>query len=261
MKNLYRRYNQKKRDKKSHFTKKEKLNMLLAMLPIAMSILASISIAYVTNSFQLKISKNNTFIQKELNLLKKDELELNKLNSYPAFTFDLKEEKKNIIYTLVKTKGEMNNINFSVFEVISGNGTFNDEPLSINQSLHFSQEDFLEERQASYPLKFNAEETKTKMNYLFDEKNVKAYIDFLFIDRFYRVSYMNFEHEFKDEYYQVGHNGIARSIDSPHKNIPDYIGGYSTWGGFSGKHDDTLDSDWLANKLVEIIKYHSYTNK
>lgn len=261
MKNLYRRYNQNKRDKKSHFTKKEKLNMLLAMLPIAMSILASISIAYVTNDFQLKISKNNTIIQKELNLLKKDELDLNKLNSYPAFTFNLKEEEKNIIYTLVKTKGEMNNINFSVFEVIFGNGTFNNKSLFFNQTLHFTQGDSLEELQASYPVKFNAEDTKTKMNYLFDENNVKAYIDFLFIDRFYRVSYMNFEHEFKDEYYQVGKNGSAHSIDSPYKNISEYIGGYRASGGFSGKYDDTLDDDWLANKLVEIIEDHSYTNK
>lgn len=37
------------------------------------------------------------------------------------------------------------------------------------------------------------------------------------INRYYHVSYMNFEHEFKEEFYSVGDSGVGQAIESPRK--------------------------------------------
>lgn len=181
----------------------------------------------------------------------------NNLNSHPAFEFNVSEDKKNFngqIYTLKKSKGEMNNVNFLVYEVITGNGTYNNEFFQIQQSLRFTQNEDLTEFQASYPKGFNTENTKEKINALLKAEKINASIDFLHIRRFYDVSYMNFEHEFKHEYYTIGKNGVGQSIQSPYGNTYQNNDILKFNGGFSGKYDDKIDDNWLANKLFDILK-------
>lgn len=258
MKKNYRRYNYKSRDKNSRFTKKQKMDIFLVILPIFISVCGSVFISYKANNVQIEISKNNRLTQTEINKLKKEELELNKSNSFPAFTFSSKEQNDNVIYTLKKEKGEMNNVNFSVFEIISGVGTYNDKPLSINQKVGFSQSEELDNLQASYPAIFDIQEVNQILNSLLSEEKIDASVEFLFLQRFYHVSYMNFEHDFKDEYYKIGKNGIGQSVESPYNNGYSNLNSYKADGGFSGRYDETLNNEWLANKLFEAVKNSIY---
>lgn len=144
----YRPYTQKMREKKNKaFSKKERkiiltLNLFISLLTLFISGYVGI----------------NTYI-------------LDKSNSYPAFEFEISEGDETIsTYTINRTKGEMNNVNFSVFEVVSGTGIYNDNPISINQTVKFTHDDSLNDLQASYPYTFNSEKVKNRLNALLRKK-------------------------------------------------------------------------------------------
>lgn len=233
------------------------------MLPITLSILGSIIISYTANNVQLKISDNNRLLQEEQNALKKEELELSRLNSYPAFTFEVEEGQNSLIYTLNKTKGEMNNVNFSMFEILRGQGSYNGKPLYIEQMIRYHNPEEINELKLISPQKFDSIEVKSKVNHLFELNDIDAMMDFLTFSRYYNVSYMNFEHEFKNEYYEVGINGSGKSIEEPQYNNQSRLyNEYYAYGGFSGKNLDEMDNDWVADKIYRILlnpQYIDYT--
>lgn len=192
----------------------------------------------------------------QANNLQKKMFEFDKMNSYPAFEFTVSKDTDNkaaSVYTIKKKKGEMNNVNFSVFEEISGNGTYNGRPMYINQSILFRKKANLNKLQASYPYDFNSEEIRMKMNYLLNKKSINANVTSLYIQRFYDVAYMNFKHEFKHEYYQVGNNGIGLSVTSPYPNY-DNLSGLQVFGSFINKFSEKLNNQWLAEKMVLQIE-------
>lgn len=65
---------------------------------------------------------------------------------------------------------------------------------------------------------------------------------------------MNFEHEPKEEYYEIGKEGVGRFITSPLRNYEN-DNGQKVIGGFSGKHDDkAINNEWLTDKLLSQIE-------
>ncbi|EPH88063.1 MULTISPECIES: hypothetical protein [Enterococcus] len=242
------------REKKADLTNREKKKFIMDMLPITLSILGSVIISYSANNVQLKISDNNRLLQEEQNALKKEELELTRLNSYPAFTFDVEENDNSLIYTLNRTKGEMNNVNFSMFEILTGQGSYNGKPLYIEQSIRYYNPDQINELKLLFPKKFDSIEVKSKINHLFEVNDIDASMDFLTFSRYYNVSYMNFEHEFKNEYYEVGINGSGKSIEEPqYNNHSRLYNEYYAHGGFSGKNLEEMNNDWVADKIYRIM--------
>ena len=228
----YRPYTQKKREKNNKtFIKKERyiiptLNLFISLLTLFVS-------GYVgINTYRLDNS-----------------------NSYPAFEFEISEGDEAIsTYTINKTKGEMNNVNFSVFEVVSGTGIYNDNPISINQSVKFTHDDSLNDLQASYPYTFNSEKVKNRLNVLLGEKKINVNIKSLFIQRYYKISYMNFEHEPKEEYYEIGKEGTGRFVTTSFRNYGKEKK-KKVLGSLLGIHDDKgINNAWLANKLLLQIE-------
>ncbi|MEB6182222.1 hypothetical protein ACI2LD_14870 [Enterococcus casseliflavus] len=254
MRRNYRRYNQLVREKNNKKSGKGLRKLFFEIVPISLSILGSIFISYKSNDVQLKISENNRIIQEEQNLLKREEFELNKANTHPAFTFDLNESENTILYTLNQKKGEMNNVNFSVFEIIYVYGTYNNKSLYIQKELQYEQSQEQYEFEALFPKRFDTLETTRKINEMIDQSGVDATITGMMINRFYNVSYMNFEHEYRDDYFEIGKNGIGKITENPRSGYPyNSNGQYKLVGGYFGRNNTIVDDDWLAERIFSSI--------
>lgn len=202
-----------------------------------------------------QIAAGNEAIQKEQIKLKREENNLNKKNSYPAFEF--REEKMDdgsTLYSLEHIKGEMNNVNFSISERIVGYGSYNEKPIYINQSIHYRHNNESKDVfKQIYGFNFNNRNVVEKFNILCLENNLNVYVSDFYITRYYLVSYMNFMHEFKDEHYIVGTDGTGRAIESPYDSIK-YDNAINITGGFGSFTSEDIDDDsWLAKKLYEAV--------
>ncbi|MBX8938845.1 hypothetical protein [Enterococcus gilvus] len=243
---------QERQKTKKKYEPQDKVTIISSIIPVVISIISSVYINVESIKSQEKISTTNAKIQQE-------QVNLNNTNSYPAFDF---EEKKlndgTTQYTLNKTKGEMNNVSFSVFEIIEGQGIYNGTPVYIKQTLLSSQRDLKENKDSfSYVYKYNYDFYKLSEQFesICKKENLNFTLNNFTINRYYNVSYMNFEHVFKDEFYTVGTHGIGQAIESPHEpsttESDDAI--YISVSLGTGNSDYYSDNSWLAQNIYEFV--------
>lgn len=228
------------------------ISIVVAVIPVIISILGSIFISAKTINSQNEISKSNLEVQTK-------QVELNSKNSYPAFEFEEKDlGDGSTQYILKKTKGEMNNVSFSVFEIISGQGSFNGTPVNINLEL-LSNNKTKKTKDYEYIHKydFNIFNVEEQFESLSKKDNLNFVLNNFMINRYYHVSYMNFEHEFKEEFYSVGDSGVGQAIESPRKFKLNDLGDTINISGSFGTtvKKNYTDDSWLTQKIYDFISW------
>lgn len=209
-----------------------------------------------TNDTQMEIADNNRELIKQQNKLKKEENEFNVNNTYPAFDFEIeKSNETSKWYKLKKTKGEMNNVSFSVFETIQAYTSYSGKPLNVNIKIYPSIEESEESSPyiANYPYSFDTKEVTKIFNEQCIENNLNLNISNFTISRYYHVTYMDFQHIYKDEYYRIGKNGIGIASENP-SSYTTNSNSINAIGGIGGKISGESENEWLANSLFRFTK-------
>lgn len=225
--------------------------LLLTIAPTVVSVIASVVIMYNTNNMQSEIAESNLELQNR-------EYELTKSESYPAFEFlqeDLDDGTR--MYYLNKDKGEMNNVDFTVFGVITGVAKYKDLYLDIEQTIHtrsVSRDKFNYKYIGDIDISL-IEERLTK---LCSDKGIDIEVNGLSEERVYKVSYMNFQHEYREEYYRISSNGAGRAINYlADEKIPSF----DRLGIFGGRAIDYEDSNQANDIIAQSIFYNIETQK
>ncbi|MEO1768876.1 hypothetical protein [Candidatus Enterococcus ferrettii] len=155
--------------------------------------------------------------QKNIEILS-DANEFEKSNTHPVFEFsETKLPDKSIKHDLVLKRGEMNNVDFSISFIIRGTIFYEGLNYEFHQTIMTN--DFDRKGNEFSVTSFVNLNTKT----LIDEITKMAHLEGLDVSmspttssiKYYTVSYMNFEHQLKEEYY-IAYNGKGRATESPY---------------------------------------------